>query len=98
MTYIEKYIELQRIRSSNGQYVQFSKQLDNEHQSIAPMLFIPFIENAFKYSETFKSEKAVIIQLELLNGKLKFICKNWKIFSCNSYDFTFYIISVYSTT
>jgi LytS/YehU family sensor histidine kinase len=76
LTYIEKYIELQRIRSSNGQYVQFSKQLDNEHQSIAPMLFIPFIENAFKYSETFKSEKAVIIQLELLNGKLKFICKN----------------------
>jgi two-component system LytT family sensor kinase len=76
LTYIEKYIELQRIRSSNGQYVQFSKQLDNEHQSIAPMLFIPFIENAFKYSEIFKSEEAVIIQLELLNGKLKFICKN----------------------
>lgn len=76
LTYIEKYIELQRIRSSNGQYVQFSKQLDNENQLIAPMLFIPFIENAFKYSETFKSEKAVIIQLELLNGKLKFICKN----------------------
>lgn len=76
LTYIEKYIELQRIRSSNGQYVQFSKQLDNEHQLIAPMLFIPFIENAFKYSETFKSEEAVIIQLELLNGKLKFICKN----------------------
>jgi two-component system LytT family sensor kinase len=76
LTYIEKYIELQRIRSSNSKYVQFMNKVDDLTKLIAPMLFIPFIENAFKYSESFKSEEAVLINLELLNGKLRFECKN----------------------
>lgn len=76
LTYIEKYIELQRIRSSNSKYVQFTSKVDDLTKLIAPMLFIPFIENAFKYSESFKSEEAVLINLELLNGKLRFECKN----------------------
>lgn len=48
--YIEKYIALQRLRTSSRNSVEFQVQLGNKELEIAPMLLIPFVENAFKYS------------------------------------------------
>ena len=76
ITYIEKYIELQKIRTSNPNYVTVSIDIEDDTVLISPMLFIPFIENAFKYAEPFKSENAIEIRIKATHNKLDFECDN----------------------
>lgn len=83
ITYIEKYIELQKIRTSNPNYLIISIDIQDDTILISPMLFIPFIENAFKYSEPFKSENAIKIVIKASSNKLDFYCEN-KCASSNS--------------
>ena len=46
---IRNYIDLQEMQYSNPDLVAFSVEGDYEGIEVAPMLFIPFIENAFKH-------------------------------------------------
>ncbi len=59
LTYIEKFIELQKIRTTNEHYVNYSIKGDTANFMIPPMLLISFIENAFKYADNKKVENAI---------------------------------------
>jgi len=48
--YLNNYIELFVLKSSRKFNISTSFQLENESLQIAPMLLIPFVENAFKHS------------------------------------------------
>ena len=76
LTYIEKYIDLQKIRTSNINYVNYQVEGDGSNLVIAPMLFIPFIENAFKHAENKKLDNAVNIKLTLSKEMIVFECEN----------------------
>lgn len=54
--YLKKYIGLQQIRLTNPELLSFKNNIENPEIRIAPMLFIPFVENAFKHT-TDKSVK-----------------------------------------
>ena len=63
--FLEAYIELQKIRLAEGDPVQitFTKEGEmNDHQ-IAPLLLIPFVENAFKHGVRFYLPSTVDIHL-----------------------------------
>lgn len=49
--YINNYIAFQRMKSSHKQAIKFDYTSSVKSKRIAPMLFIPFIENSFKYSK-----------------------------------------------
>ncbi len=51
LSYIENYIDLQRNRLDivNVSNIKISLPIDNSGYSIAPMLLLPFVENAFKH-------------------------------------------------
>lgn len=74
--YIEKYIDLQRIRTANINYVNFSVTGDTGSKQIAPMLFIPFIENAFKHTNNKKFNNAITIDILLRDENIQLICEN----------------------
>lgn len=74
--YIEKYIELQKIRTSNKNYVHLNIEGDSTGQYIAPMIFIPFIENAFKHSINKKTEHAITIDICILKHSISLVCSN----------------------
>lgn len=74
--YIEKYIELQKIRTANANYVSFEVIGNPANISIAPMVFIPFIENAFKHSTNKKIDNAITVQLFINEENIQFVCKN----------------------
>jgi sensor histidine kinase YesM len=76
LAYIEKYIELQKIRTANLHYVHYAVEGDAGNLMIAPMLFIPFIENAFKHAENKKMEDAISIKFVIENDKISFNCEN----------------------
>lgn len=75
LAYIEKYIALQKIRTSNDHAMRYVVNGDPGTTMIAPMLFIPFIENAFKYADL-KVDGAVRIMFEIDKGVIGFECHN----------------------
>lgn len=54
---IEDYIALECIRYNNRLSINFEKKVEDHYIEIAPLLLLPFVENAFKHgiSETFNS-------------------------------------------
>jgi len=76
LTYIEKFIELQKIRTTNQHYINYNVKGDATNVMIPPMLFIPFIENAFKHTENKKTENAININLDIEKSRIIFRCEN----------------------
>lgn len=76
LIYIEKYIALQKIRSSNPTYVTFAIEGNADDLQIEPMLFIPFIENAFKHTENKNIDNAINIKITIHREMIIFDCEN----------------------
>jgi two-component system, LytTR family, sensor kinase len=74
--YIEKFIALHKIRSNNSDYVHFSVTGTSPNLTIAPMLFIPYIENAFKHVSDKKASPAITITIFIEREKIFFTCSN----------------------
>jgi len=77
ITYLENYISLKLLKDSRGMKVSVSIEKPASSLMIAPMLLIPFIENAFKHSNIEDLEKGWInIQLKTINKKLIYSVEN----------------------
>jgi two-component system, LytTR family, sensor kinase len=74
--YMEKYIALQKIRTANANYVHFAVTGTIGDKVIAPMIFIPFIENAFKHTTNKKVENAITINIFINDEFIQLICEN----------------------
>jgi len=76
LEYIEKYIELQKIRTANANYVTFTVVGVSANKTIAPMIFIPFIENAFKHTTNKKVDGAIVITILIEPQSITFTAVN----------------------
>lgn len=76
MEYIEKYLDLQRIRIANPNFLQYEVKGEAGNWTIAPMLFLPFLENAFKFATDKKMDNAIQISLHIETKQLIFKCAN----------------------
>lgn len=74
--FIEKYIDLQKLRAKSEDYVQVFKNIKDDSGLVSSLIFIPFIENAFKYSASYKQGNAILIDFIQDDKTLRFICKN----------------------
>jgi len=74
--YIGKYIALQKIRTANESYVHFTVMGTTGGKRIAPMVFIPFIENAFKHTNNKKVENAITIRIVIKDETVQLACEN----------------------
>ena len=74
--YIEKYIELQKIRTANLNYVTYSVTGSSKNYVVSPMVFIPFIENAFKHTTNKKLDNAITINIFITPETIELICIN----------------------
>lgn len=50
ITYIENFVKLKMLKDSRGMDVQLDIDNNSPNLMVAPLLFIPFVENAFKHS------------------------------------------------
>jgi LytS/YehU family sensor histidine kinase len=62
-SYLESYIELQRLRFGNDIKIDFKHKLSSSPSSIEPMLLIPFVENAFKHGVGMVQDPSIEIEL-----------------------------------
>ncbi len=75
--YIENFNTFQQMKSEYVQNIKLQADLETNNIEIAPMLFIPFIENAFKYSRIEENEDAYVnISVKYENKKLYFTIEN----------------------
>lgn len=76
---LEDYIELERIRYNERLTVQFNKSIDCDSQAIAPLILLPFVENAFKHGASeARFTSYIYIDVELEDGQLQFKVENSK--------------------
>jgi len=71
LAYIENYIDLQRLRKEKSFDINFNYDENVRNFEIAPLLFIPFIENAFKHLSAHKNQRNFVeVSLNKTNGEV----------------------------
>lgn len=76
ITYLEECITLNKLRYADDEVVVKFDHPSGSNISIAPMLFIPFVENAFKHGTSIGQATSIEISIELAGKKLLFSCIN----------------------
>lgn len=76
ITYIESYISLQKLRLTDESKVSFSVTGNPDNIQVAPMLFITFIENAFKHTALKKNNTRIDVKFDLSANQVNFSCTN----------------------
>lgn len=82
--FVNNYIELQQVRLTDKTKIIFNASGDIENKLIAPLIFIPFVENAFKYGISTKLDSTIEIKLDALENKIVFDVSNYIIPSENN--------------
>lgn len=78
ITYIENYIELQKLNLGDIPNFTFDHDIDNPLLPIPPMILQPFIENCFKYGNITDPNGYISLQLSVRNNYLFFNAINSK--------------------
>ncbi|MEM6262714.1 MAG: histidine kinase [Bacteroidota bacterium] len=74
--YIQNYIDLQKLRVPESVAINFTVEGRLEGHRVAPMIFLPFVENAFKYGISLVNESFIDIRMEVAPTQLRFRCVN----------------------
>ena len=75
--FIEKYIALEKIRINKTISIHFEKSIQNENIELPPMIFLPFIENAFKYGNTIMDNTHILFSMAQYGNKIVFTAENY---------------------
>lgn len=76
--YLHNFMALQRLRTDPVSSIKIKTEIQDPERpvEIAPMLLIPFVENAFKHGISFREESYITVYLELKAGTLYFDVHN----------------------
>ncbi len=79
INYIDNYIELQKMRLDRSVNLEYSSLENVPTLQIAPMLLIPFIENAFKYGVNSEQKSHIRIRLTMNKTEFQLLVVNNKV-------------------
>jgi two-component system, LytTR family, sensor kinase len=74
--YLISFIELEKLRLRDKEFVEFSITGNVERRTIAPMLLIPFVENAFKHGSKSVVNPGIRINLSIGSQEIRFEVTN----------------------
>jgi hypothetical protein len=70
------YIDLQRLRLNKKTSVTFVTEGTTSNKLVAPLLFMTFIENAFKYGISSHETSVIEISIHADDEEIRFFCRN----------------------
>jgi len=76
INYLRSYIELQKLRSNDKLEVDFEADGNFSQTTIAPLLLISFVENAFKYGTSSHEKSRIVMQIFEKDGALMMLVQN----------------------
>jgi LytS/YehU family sensor histidine kinase len=74
---LENYIELERLRTTDQEFISFEKKGSFSSHVIPPMLLISFAENAFKHGKRKVHNPAIKISIIAEEGLIKYSVTNY---------------------
>jgi two-component system, LytTR family, sensor kinase len=77
INYINNYLDLQKVRYNNPDFIDFQVAGDYSKIMIPPLIFMPFIENAFKYGDAFTQIPGIKINIDFKGADLSFEVLNY---------------------
>lgn len=79
ISYISDFIELQKLRLGNTVKLTYKVSGAVNGKKIAPLILIPFIENAFKYGVNPEENSEIIIEMTISEHNINLSVKNNKV-------------------
>ena len=79
LNYVRDYVELQKLRIEKKVKFKFEIIRNGTEQKIAPLILIPFIENAFKYGVNSEDNSSIEIRINVDGKKLQMLVQNNKV-------------------
>lgn len=79
LKHLNQYIDLEKVRFEDTLSVTMKLDIENDEQQIAPLILLPFVENAFKHGTLTDGLLLVDIAISSTSNRLHFYIKN----SCN---------------
>lgn len=76
ISYLKNYLDLEKFRKGINNEIIFTVEGDPEGKSVAPLLFITFVENAFKHGVNNVEKGYVRIHFRILDDQLEFDIEN----------------------
>ena len=75
--YLQNYVALQRARSNDNMQIELQVSCADNSVKVAPLLFMTFVENAFKYAtRDDNSVNTILIRLNQAGNQIVFQCEN----------------------
>ncbi len=76
ITFLKNYIDLMRMRLTDKVDVRYDFPADADHTQIAPLLFIPLVENGFKHGVSANVPSFIFIKMRIEGQRLIFWVEN----------------------
>ena len=76
IAHIKAYIELYKLRYEDGEIRIHLNEENTSHAHIAPIILLPFVENAFKHGVSVNTTSAIDIDITCRDGFINFTCSN----------------------
>ncbi|MBA4056820.1 MAG: sensor histidine kinase, partial [Marivirga sp.] len=80
VSYIRSYIDLQKIRFGEAIHISFTVNGDTAGRTIAPLILISFVENAFKHGVNAEENSDIKIRIDISGDDLNLEVSNNKVF------------------
>jgi hypothetical protein len=74
--FMRNYIDLMKLRMNDRVALNVSFPEEYADRNIQPLLFIPFIENAFKHGISYREKSFIEIEMKTEAGSIAFKCSN----------------------
>jgi len=76
LQFIRHYIELQKVRLTDKVSIELNVEGETDQKQIAPLILIPFVENAFKYGVSTKETSKLIFTVKTNENSIYFTAQN----------------------
>ncbi len=74
--FMNNYVDLMKLRMSDKVSLNISFPAKYDNMNVPPLLFIPFIENAFKHGISYRGKSFIDIGMETEKNTISFRCAN----------------------
>lgn len=77
LEYLQQLTDLQKLRFEENEFIELTITNRNPEFRIAPLLLLPFVENAFKFVSNPEQLPAIRIEVNIQEDRVHFRCENY---------------------
>lgn len=76
LAFIQDYVEVMKLRTKENMTIEFTMPTETEGRNIAPMLLLPYIENAFKHGVDDVRKAVIAINIRIIPNGIELKVRN----------------------